>query len=858
MSMNKILFPVAVSLWIIFLGSCSGSGGESPGPSGPTQFTLSNPSQDPSSRFGAEVRTLPVNGNIVVTDPVLTVNGVARAGAVYLFNGRTGALISTLAGTATDEAVGGGGIGVLTNGNFVVFSDFGKVDANHLGYSATFVNGVSGLNGTVSISNSLVQSLPSGGSTLIACLTGQPALSQATCQVSLRNIITIDPTASPLNAQGSSMSLGIPPFTNESFTFIALPNGNYLVLSPGSDSGGAVTFGSGTTGVSGAVSAANSLIGNKAAGDVVGATQGLLTPMSLLSGITVFANGNYVVNSQNGTVTFGSGTTGAVGTIPAASSLPGSLPITELANGNYVVAGSGGLTLVDGTTLTPVNTLTGGGSVIPLPSGDYVVVTPSFNSNIGAVTFVNGVTGLNGAVSAVNSLVGGSTGDQVGSGGVVALANGNYVILSPNFGGGVGAATHVDVASGTTGTVSSTNSLVGAAAGDAVGSGGGTALANGNYVVFSPSFGGGIRAVTFGNGTSGRVGTVSAANSLVGEQVSDTLASGGIIPLSGGSYLVVSPNWANGATTGAGAVSFGNATAGVSGTINAGNSLVGTHVNDHVGSGIFHDEDMVAVYPLSTVNTRRTTNVKGVILLANGNYVVMSPDFSAGDGAATFGNGTTGVVGAVTSSNSLVGSQGGDHVGGGGVVALPSGNYVVLSPLWSNGTSFATGAVTFGNGTTGVAGSVTASNSLVGAAGGDFIGFTGFNFLTGLPSNPTVHSAVIYQTLFSQSGGTGDGVADLGQFGIGAGTSILWGKLAVLGNGNYAVMSPYFNGESGAVTLASGTTGVTGTVSAANSTLGAIPRGYFGAAVQDNAAVGTVVVSGLPEMARAATTVVVR
>jgi hypothetical protein len=59
---------------------------------------LVDPSSDPSSRFGTEVRTL-AKGNIVVTDAVLTVNKVPAVGAACLFNGPTGALIGTLTGT---------------------------------------------------------------------------------------------------------------------------------------------------------------------------------------------------------------------------------------------------------------------------------------------------------------------------------------------------------------------------------------------------------------------------------------------------------------------------------------------------------------------------------------------------------------------------------------------------------------------------------------------------------------------------------------------------------------------------------------------------------------------------------------
>jgi len=74
---------------------------------------------------------------------------------------------------------------------------------------------------------------------------------------------------------------------------------------------------------------------------------------------------------------------------------------------------------------------------------------------------------------------------------------------------------------------------------------------------------------------------------------------------------------------------------------------------------------------------------------------------------------------------------------------------------------------------------VSASNSLVGTNAGDFVGFTGWNFLAST-SLPSLTSAAIYQTLFAQHGGTGDAVADLGHFGINSGTSILFGQVKVL------------------------------------------------------------------------------
>ncbi|HLJ46478.1 MAG TPA: BACON domain-containing carbohydrate-binding protein [Bryobacteraceae bacterium] len=892
---------------------------------------LANPSNDPSSRFGAEVRTL-ANGNFVVSDPVLTVNGVQAAGAVYLFNGSTGALISTLTGTAANEAVGGGGIGVLTNGNFVVFSNYGAVDATHPGYSSTFVNGTTGLNGVVSINNSLVQIPASGGSTAVPCLVGQPALPAGSCESILNNILTINPSSSPLSANGSPWDLGLPYLTNESFTFVGLPTGNYLILSPGTGAGGAVTFGNGTTGVKGVISASNSLVGIP--GDLLGggdrlyparmgpsvystllpywapifqnATTGnlaqVLTPMAILSGVTIFPNGDYIVVSEiSDTLTFGSGMTGVSGTDPGATSFP-IASVTPLTNGNYVLAGSGGpVTLINGTTFSTISTLTtSSASVTALTNGNYVVTTPTFGGSLGAATLVNGATGLSAALSASNSLVGAAPGDMVGSGGVIALPNGNYVVLSPAFDGNIGAATFGNGTTGITGVVSASNSLVGAGAGDKIGSSfsGSAVLTNNDYVVSSPLFSGGKGAITWCNGNVGTVGTVTAANSLVGAAIGDSAGSGGIFPLSNGNfvvsspafgggvgaatwgsgsvgiagvisaanslvgstsmdqvgatavaltngnYVVVSPHWSNGATMNAGAVTFGNGTSGVKGTVSSANSLVGTHTNDNVGLG-FNSLNASATFVPSQMCPSGSCG--SVVPLANGNYVVTTSGFNGGIGAVTFGNGVTGTSGAVSASNSLLGSAAGDRVGAGGVLALPSGNYVAMSPLWSSGT----GASTFGNGNTGTMGTVSSSNSLVGAAPGDFVGFDPWFFLSGFPGNPTATSAAVFQTFFSTGGGSGNSINDLTQFGIPSvsATAFFPAIFPVLSSGDYVVLSPFFSGEKGAATMVSGQNGLTGVISSSNSFLGSLPHAYFGSNFQeDQTNLDKVVVSGMVDL----------
>jgi Repeat of unknown function (DUF5650) len=334
-----------------------------------------------------------------------------------------------------------------------------------------------------------------------------------------------------------------------------------------------------------------------------------------------------------------------------------------------------------------------------------------WNNGAGAVTWGSGTAGVSGPVSATNSLVGSTASDEVGYE-IDTLSNGNYVVVTPDWTNGAaanaGAVTWGSGTAGVSGAVSPTNSLVGTTANDGVGESV-TALSNGNYVVSSPTWNNGAAssagAVTWGSGTAGVSGSVSAANSLVGSTANDQVGGdlNGVTPLSNGNYVVSSPDWTNGAAGDAGAVTWGSGTAGVSGAVTATNSLVGSKENDRVG-GVGG----------------------GVTALSNGNYVVTSPNWTngaAGDaGAVTWGSGTAGVSGPVTATNSLVGSLANDQVGGGdgssSVTALSDGNYMVTSPDWSNDA----GAVTWGSGTAGVSGIVSTMNSAIGSVANSGLG----------------------------------------------------------------------------------------------------------------------------------------
>jgi hypothetical protein len=394
----------------------------------------------------------------------------------------------------------------------------------------------------------------------------------------------------------------------------ALTNGNYVVTSHAWNNGtvalaGAVTWGNGSTGIIGPVNTSNSLY-SSIANVLVG-----------FPGVTALTNGNYVVSSMNwneyaGAVTWGNGRTGTVGAVNATNSLVGALVwdqvgtggVTALTNGNYVVSSQewrtgnmrpGAVTWCDGDTglVGTVNTSNslygssagdaGGSTVTALTNGNYVVTNPSWNNgstaNVGAVTWCVGSTGNVGAISATNSLLGTNAEDQVGSSGVIALTNGNYVVCSSKWKNGslaeAGAVTWADGSLATSSVVSTANSLVGSSAGDQIGSGAAIAMTNGNYAVLSSKWKNGslinAGAVTWADGNITTSASVSSLNSLIGSHAEDQVGSGGVVALANGHYVVRSLLWDNGLIRDAAALTWSSGITGISGAISATNSQIG-------------------------------------------------------------------------------------------------------------------------------------------------------------------------------------------------------------------------------------------------------------------------------------------
>jgi hypothetical protein len=479
--------------------------------------------------------------------------------------------------------------------------------------------------------------------------------------------------------------------------------------------------------------------------------------------------------------------------------------VTALPNGNIVITARGvddrGVVYLYSAKGNLISTLTGSNpgdrvgamvetqignlsGIIVLGSGHFVVLSPQWDNgaadSAGAVTWGNAATGVNGVVSAANSLVGNSTGSFVGSHGVTKLVNGNYVVRSPAWRNGtvvgVGAVTWGNGLSGVSGAVTVSNSLIGSTQFDEIGSFdsgflnyGVTALSNGNYVVSSKAWNNGAvidaGAVTWGNGLSGTSGVVSPVNSLVGSSDDDRVGHFGVTALSNGHYVVASSEWSNGATRRVGASTWGNGTGGTVGAVSPANSLIGSVTDDHVGY--------------------RTT------ALNNGHYVVISYAWNHSSvlntGAVTWVNGSASFSGVVNSENSTIGARTNDQVGRSGVTALNNGNYVIQSPFWDDGAVQNVGAATWRNGSVNTSGVVSAVNSIVGSSVDDYVSRT----------DPGVSSGV-----------------------------------TALANGNYVVVSSAWDripiANAGAVTWCNGSTGLTGIVSSANSLIGSAAGDYIG------------------------------
>jgi len=679
-------------------------------------------------------------------------------GAVYLYNGKTLEIISRLHGNAKGNNVGSG-LRLLENGNFVVTS------INWLNYD--------------NIS-------PAGAVTWGDADTGFIGGGGA-----------ISPENSLVGARSGDLA---------DVAIVPLTNGNFLVAAPGWDHDnvvdlGAVLWANGETGVVGYISSENSLIGASTNDRV-----GMPSPVAL-------SNGNYVVQASSwdngdarnaGAVVWGDGAVGSHGVVSAENALVGTSDLDEV-----------------------------GLRTIPLSNGNYLVVSPSWDrgpfTDAGAVTWGSGTSGIVGAVSRENSFVG----SQILAGrdlylGLKTLPNGNYVIHNPFWDYGsmidVGAMTWADGTKGIVGEATLENSLIGSSDQDRIGFSF-TLLENGNFVVYSPYWssekGTNASAATWVNATTGITGTVSAANSLVGEQPTYVSIANKVIPLTNGDYVVANPTWSSAETPWLGAVTWGDGEAGTVGVITTTNSLVGATNSDSVGY---------------------------VTVLTNGNYVISSPLWDNGldenTGAVTFGNGEGGTVGVISAANSLIGALPGRGMKQ-LVTPLENGNFVVQTGVASDDLGLFSGYLTVVNGTAPTTGIIDDANSLKGENPDYLLGYSTLIPLTNgnfVAQFPYVDAAVngtllpfMLATAWIQGAPQSTGTVGESQsvMSFPSDLELNLDKVIPLADGNYLAYHPYWSstdgGVIGALRWGDGSAPAAGELGAHNSLVGLTPDRISGA-----------------------------
>ncbi|MEQ9666811.1 two-partner secretion domain-containing protein [Coleofasciculus sp. G2-EDA-02] len=522
-------------------------------------FQLLNPNPAPGNQFGFGTAVLP-NGNIVVSSPQDDLMA-EDAGAVYLFDSNTGAILGSIHGANPGDKFGDREITALNNGNYVFgnrFADIGGVeDAGTVilanGTTGAEISRISGTNG--------IDRFGSDGITALS--NGNYVFANQRADIGgVENAGTVILANGSTGAEISRISnTGIPESVGY-VEIIALSNGNYVFGNLDADIGGVgnagtVILADGTTG------AEISRISGTNGGDAFGS-----------DAIIALSNGNYVFGNHlaniggvrnAGTVILADGTTGAeISRISGTNTNDwfGWGEITALSNGNYVfgnnladiggVKDAGTVILADGTTGAEISRISGTnpddnfgrGEITALSNGNYVFGNHFANIggvvNAGTVILADGTTGAE-----IDRISGTNPEDFFGNSGITDLSNGNYVFGNPNADiEGVQNAGTVILANGTTGT--EINRISGTNPEDFFGNGDIRILSDGNYVFANPNadIGGVVDA-----------GTVILADGTTGEEISrlsgtnrnDKFGSGGITALSNGNYLVASPAANNGA-----------------------------------------------------------------------------------------------------------------------------------------------------------------------------------------------------------------------------------------------------------------------------------------------------------------------
>jgi hypothetical protein len=540
---------------------------------------LIDPTPRADDRFGHSVAVLG-NGNIVVTDPY-DFTAAIQAGAVHLYNPLLSVTpFASLHGGSIAALMGLGGITVLANDNFVVHSPGG---VNNVG-TVQLIDGSAG----TQIGPTLAGSLPDDFDRrkITALANGNYVVSTSREDIGGR----VDAGAVRLFSGASGTQIGVALVGDVALDRMgsdgtkALPNSNFVVLSPFDDESGVVDAGSarlmsGTTGAP---------VGPGLVGETTGDVDS--------SWFESLENGNFVLAASSydeggvvdaGSVRLFSSTTGDLIGAPIVGDIAGDQvgtgPIVALGNGNFVIASgvedaggvvdAGTVRLVSGATGAQIglalvgetaNDRLGGQRTVAVGNGNFVVTSTLDDENgivdAGSVRLVSGSTGA----QIGPALTGNQVEDFLGSERVLALGNGNVVVVSPRDDvGGIVDAGSIRLVDGTTG-LQIGPTLAGDTAGDGLGaSGRSTVLSNGNCAVVSIyDEEGGVSNAGSVRLFSGTLG-VQLGPTLAGDVAQDRLGSGGILALGNGNFVTRSPQDNEGGVARAGSVRLVSGVSGV-------------------------------------------------------------------------------------------------------------------------------------------------------------------------------------------------------------------------------------------------------------------------------------------------------
>lgn len=442
----KGLWFVLVSIALAVSGcKITGSNSDSaePAVAEATVIPLIDPTSGRGNNFGEQVVILS-NGNIVVSSPGDSSQGVDLAGAIHLYDSTDGNRIASFYGDSDIFGEGLGRITPLTNGNFFITSNHYSLGSDWRIGKAYLVNGKTGERiGPEYLGTGPQSGLGSGGVVELAnqhLVLISPLDDDRHGSIRLINADTGEQIGETFRGPAAGDNVG-------GGGVVALATGNYVVMSPGESSGG--MYGVGTVRLFDGSSA-----------EQIGPTLAGSTESDLVGTVVVLPNGNYVVASEQedvggivdaGAVRVMDGLTGEqLGNVISGSragSGLGFLGVVVLGDNLFTVREQDDdihiSYLISGETGEALNTLslTNAADFIfygyrleqPLLNGNYVAsitaeattpYSPSGNDKWGMVYLLDGQTG-----STIGSPWSGN-GSEYAYWPYVFLSNGNYVLGS--------------------------------------------------------------------------------------------------------------------------------------------------------------------------------------------------------------------------------------------------------------------------------------------------------------------------------------------------------------------------------------------------------------------------------------------